>query len=125
MAIACLLFISWFSVDLINAQTTEDLEKKYAPILGAYNFDLNDLGLGSMAITFYAENNLLWAITEVSSEPGKMVPVEGKEYEFFSEDDEEGTYEIKFLKDNQGKYTKCNVKNSNMGMDVTGFKEKE
>ena len=122
---ACLMLISTFFLGTLNAQTTEELEKKYAPILGVYNFDLNDLGLGNVGIRFFAEDNFLWAITDVSSEPGKMVPVEEKEFEFIIEDDEEGTYEIKFIKDNQGNYTKCQVKNTDMGMDVTGLKEKE
>ena len=125
ISIICLMIISLFFIGQLNAQTTEELEKKYAPILGLYNFDLNDLGLGSVGIKFYAEDNLLWALTDVSSEPGKMVPVEGKEFEFIIEDDEEGTYEIKFIKDNQGNYTKCQVKNPNMSMDVIGIKEKE
>jgi hypothetical protein len=51
-----------------------------------------------------------------------MEPVEGKDFEFTIEDPDEGTYSIKFLKDDTGKYTKCHLFNETMGMDVTGTK---
>jgi hypothetical protein len=51
-----------------------------------------------------------------------MEPVEGKEFEFTVEDPDEGTYQIKFLKDDTGKFTKCHLFNDLMGMDVTGTK---
>jgi hypothetical protein len=105
-----------------RANLTEDLEKRYAPILGDYSFDMTDHGFGVLKVTFYVENEKLLVITEVSSDPGRMEPVEGKEFEFTVEDPEEGTYSIKFLKDDTDKYTKCHLKNELMGMDVTGEK---
>ena len=100
----------------------EDLEKKYAPILGDYSFDMTDHGFGVLKVTFYVENEKLLAITEVASNPGQMEPVEGKTFEFTIEDPDEGTYTIRFLKDDSGKYTKCHLLNELMGMDVTGEK---
>jgi hypothetical protein len=109
-------------VGATNANWGGDLEKKYAPILGDYSFDMTDFGFGVVKVTFYVENEKLLAITEVSSDPGQMVPVEGKDFEFTIEDPDEGTYTIKFLKDESGKYTKCHLLNDLMGMDVIGEK---
>ena len=113
------LILFWIVVS-VSARTGEDLEKKYAPILGDYSFDMTSHGFGVLKVTFYVENEKLLAITEVSSNPGQMEPVEGKEFEFTVEDPDEGTYSIKFLKDDTGKYTKCHLFNDLMGMDVTG-----
>ncbi len=109
-------------VGSVRANLVEDLEKKYAPILGDYSFDMTDHGFGVLTVTFYVENEKLLVITEVASDPGQMEPVEGKEFTFTVEDPEEGTYSIKFLKDDSGKYTKCHLTNELMGMDVTGEK---
>jgi hypothetical protein len=117
-----LIFILFWIVVSVSASTDEDPEKKYAPILGDYSFDMSSQGYGVLKVTFYVENEKLLAITEVSSTPGQMEPAEGKDFEFIIEDPEEGTYSIKFLKDDAGKYTKCHVSNESMGMDVTGEK---
>lgn len=115
------LILFWI-VGSVSANWGEELEKKYAPILGDYSFDMTDHGFGVLKVTFYVENEKLLAITEVSSNPGQMEPVEGKEFEFTIDDPDEGTYTIKFFKDDTGKYTKCHLTNELMGMDVTGEK---
>ena len=73
----------------------EDLEKKYASILGKYEFDMSEMGFGMVIVEFYVENGSIWAQTDVGSEPGEMLPIEGTEFEFTVEDPQEGTYEIK------------------------------
>ncbi|MBN1271049.1 MAG: hypothetical protein JXB26_02160 [Candidatus Aminicenantes bacterium] len=100
----------------------QELEKKYAPITGVYEFDLSDAGYGILTIEFYVDNNSIWAQSSVGSTPGEMIPVEGKEFVFTIEDPDEGMYEVSFIKNEEGKYTKCRVKNDNMGMDVVGTK---
>jgi hypothetical protein len=120
--IVTLALILFWMVGSASANLGEDLEKKYAAILGDYSFDLTDHGFGVIKVTFYVEADSLLAITEVSSDPGQMEPVEGKDFEFTIEDPEEGTYSIKFSKDESGKYTKCHILNESMGMDVTGEK---
>lgn len=117
-----LTFILFWIVVSASAGVGEDLEKKYAPILGDYSFDMSNQGYGVLKVTFYVENEKLLAITEVSSTPGQMEPVEGKDFEFTIEDPDEGMYSIKFLKDDTGQYTKCHISNESMGMDVTGTK---
>ena len=78
------------------------------------------MGVGVLGVEFYVEGGSLWAMAETSDEPGEMLPVEGKEFEFTIEDPEEGTWGIKFLKDDNGEYTKCHIQNETMAVDVIG-----
>jgi len=105
-------------------QTDEELKKKYAPILGSYEFDMTDYGMGVMLVEVYVEYGSLWAFPQTSDSAGEMIAVEGEELSFKVEDADEGTYEIKFLKDEEGNYTKCHVINEFQGMDVVGTKIK-
>lgn len=113
------VFLLTFSA---NAQ---DLEKKYAPIVGDYEFDLTGFEMGIVTVKIYVEYDALWAYPDNSDEPGEMVPVEGEEFAFTVDAGEQGVYEMRFLKDEGGEYTKCHVINEAMGMDVTGEKIKE
>ena len=97
----------------------------YAELLGDYEFDLADMGMGVVVINVYAEGDSLWVWPETSTEPAELSAVEGEKYKFFIEDPEEGSYEISFLKGEDGKYTKCHVVNEGMGMDTTGTKIKK
>ncbi|MCJ7682393.1 MAG: hypothetical protein MUP70_16820, partial [Candidatus Aminicenantes bacterium] len=99
-----------------------ELDKKYAPILGDYVFDLADMGMGEVTITFFIDSGSLWGQTDMSDEPGELLPVDDKEFTFTIEDDDEGLYDVIFLKDDDGKYTRCHVKNESMSMDVIGDK---
>lgn len=105
-------------------QTDEELKKKYAPILGQYEFDMTAYGMGVLIVDVYVEYGSLWALPNVSDTAGHMIAVEEKEFEFKIEDPDEGTYEIKFMKDEDGEYSKCHVKNEFAGMDVIGTKIK-
>ena len=120
----CLIVVLFLFCSISYSLQEEELKKKYAPIVGEYEFDLSDMGIGVLGVEFYVESGTLWAMAETSDEPGEMVPVEGKEFEFTLEDPDEGTYEIKFLKDDKGEYTKCHIKNEMMGLDVIGGKIK-
>ncbi len=103
-----------------------DLAKKYAVIVGDYEFDMTEAGMGVMIVNFYIEDGAFWSLPESSTEATKMEPVEGKEFEFTVNDPNDGsTYEIKFVKDKSGKYTECHVKNETMGFDLVGTKLKK
>ena len=124
--ISCLTLVLLVMNPVVFTQEkTKDLEKKYAAIVGTYEFDLTDQGLGATTVEFYVENDALWAWPETASGPAELEPVEGKVFEFFVEDPDEGLYEVKFMKDESGKYTKCHVKNDTAGMDVIGVKVEE
>jgi hypothetical protein len=115
-----------FMVFLLSLNATaQELEKKYAPILGDYEFDLTDLGMGVVTVKFYVENDELWAWPDNADEPGLMVPVEDEEFMFTVDAGDQGVYELEFMKDESGEYTKCRVKNEAIAMDVIGEKIKE
>ena len=119
---ACLVFVLLVVNPGISQEKTQDLEKKYAGIIGDYEFDLTDSGMGMITVSFYVEGDALLAWPSSASSPSKLEPVEGKEFEFIVEDPEEGVYEVRFLKDENGQYTKCHTKNDMVGMDVIGKK---
>lgn len=99
-----------------------DLEKKYAPILGDYEFDMSESGMGIMTVQFYVENDAIWAWPQGSGDPGEMIPKEGEEF-VFTIDNGDGTFwKVEFLKDESGKYTKCHAVNEGQGIDITGEK---
>ncbi len=112
---------------VVSAQEKKpDLAKKYAAIVGDYEFDMTEVGMGVMIVNFYIEDGAFWSLLESSTEAAKMEPVEGKEFEFTVNDPNDGsTYEIKFAKDESGKYTQCYVKNEMMGFDLLGTKVKK
>ena len=105
--------------------SAQDLEKKYAPILGDYEFDLTEFGSGIVTVKFYVENDELWAWPDNAEEPGLMVPVEGEEFMFTVDAEDQGIYELEFKKDESGEYSKCHVVNQALGMDLIGDKVKE
>lgn len=122
----CLAVILLVMNPVVSAQEKKpDLAKKYAVIVGDYEFDMTEAGMGVMIVNFYFEDGALWSLPESSPEAVKMEPVEGKEFEFIINDPDEGTYEIKFVKDKSGKYTECHVKNDTMGFDLLGTKVKK
>ena len=99
----------------------QDLEKKYAPIVGDYEFDMSEAGMGVMTVQIYVENDALWAWPQDSGEPGEMIPVEGQEF-VFTIDAGDSEWKMEFLKDESGKYSKCHAVNEVLGMDITGEK---
>ncbi len=106
-------------------QTDEELKKKYAPILGSYKFDMTAYDMGVMTVEIYVENGALWALPDNSDSPGEIIAVEGKEFEFTIVDSGDGsTFELTFMKDDTGEYTKCHAKNELQGMDIIGTKIK-
>ena len=64
------------------ATGAQDLEKKYAPILGNYEFDMTGFGMGMVTVKVFLENDALWAWPDNSDSPGEMIPVEGQEFVF-------------------------------------------
>lgn len=123
----CLAMMLLVMNPVVSAQEKgQDLAKKYAVIVGDYEFDMTDAGMGVMTVSFYIEDGALWSLLESSTEAAKMEPVEGKEFEFTVDDPNDGsTYEIKFVKDESGKYTECHVRNEAMGFDLIGTKIKK
>jgi hypothetical protein len=113
-------FIVLSSVSVAQEQSGEELEKKYAPILGEYEFVM---GGQASIIRFYIEGNELWADSG-DGRPATLVPFEGELFSFTAEDPISGMFEIKFTKDEQGEYSTCHIVNASMGLDLEGTKIK-
>jgi hypothetical protein len=105
-------------------QTDEELKKKYAVILGSYQFDMSDYEMGIVKLEVYVEYGSLWAYPDIADSAIAMTVIEGKEFSFQIEDPDEGTYVLEFLKDDEGNYSKCHVINEFAALDVTGTKIK-
>jgi hypothetical protein len=103
----------------------QDLEKKYAPILGDYVFDMTNFGWGEVTVKVYIENDALWSWPDNSDEPGEMIPVEGEGFVFTIDAGEQGVYKLEFIKGDSGEYTKCHAINETLGIDHTGEKIKK
>lgn len=101
--------------------SAQELEKKYAPILGDYEFEMGE-GMGVMTVQFYVENDALYAWPKDMGDPGLMTPVEGEEFVFTIEGDDGSSWRIEFIKDENGKYNTCHAVNEMMAVDITGKK---
>jgi hypothetical protein len=122
--VSLFLAILLFGTITFSSQTDDELKKKYAPILGTYEFDMADYEMGVETVKIYVEYGSLWALPSTNDSPAEMIAVEEKEFEFNIEDPDEGSYEIKFMKDDKGEYSKCHVINEFAGMDIIGSKIK-
>lgn len=121
-ALACFvlgLFIAT-SVSIAQEKSDENLKKKYAPILGEYEFDW---GGETFILNFYIEDGALWADSG-DGRPATMESLGDEPFEFKAEDLVNGIFEIKFLEDDQGEYTICHVVNTSLGLDIKGNKIK-
>ena len=108
------------SVSVAQEMSDEELEKKYSPILGEYEFVF---GGEASIIRFYIEGNELWADSG-DGRPATLEPLEDEEFSFTAEDPISGLFEIKFIKDEQGEYSICHLVNESMGLDIEGTKIK-
>jgi len=105
---------------IAQEKSDDELKKEYTPILGEYAFES---GGGTFTLKFYIENKALWADSG-DGRPAAMKPVDDEMFAFTAEDPISGLFEIKFLKDDQGEYTRCHVVNQGMGMEIEGTKIK-
>ena len=117
------LFIgmAFFLSFMASPVAAQDLEKKYAPIVGDYEFDMSEAGMGVMTVQIYVENDAIWAWPQDAGDPGEMIPKEGEEFVFTIQDDM-SEWVLTFTKDESGKYTKCHAVNEAQGIDITGEK---
>jgi hypothetical protein len=112
-----------FMMALITlSAAAQDLEKKYAPIVGDYEFDMSEAGMGVMIVQIYVEGESLWAWPQDMGDPGEMIPNEGEEFVFTIDNGDGSMWTLEFLKDESGKYTKCHAVHDVMGTDIIGVK---
>ena len=111
------------SISFAKGNQDEQLKKKYAAILGEYEYDLTDFGAGIIFIKFHIDNGALWAESGLGS-PFTLEQTEDESFEFTSDDPDSGALEIKFLKDDDGKYTICQIAILDQGVEIIGNKIK-
>jgi hypothetical protein len=122
-ALMILLFIGLSgSISLASSipDQDEELKKKYAPILGEYEFNM---GEGPLYLNFYVKEGELWADSG-DGRPAVMEPIENEVFKFKADDPETGTFSFHFTKDSQGEYSVCRVVNEMIGFDGEGTKIK-
>ncbi len=122
-ASALLILLVSGSLGFVQEKTDEALTKKYAPILGDYEFDLADLGGDVQTLSVLIKEGELW-IDSGDGDPAVMHPVEGIEFSFTAESSDGQTFEIKFAKDEEGQFNICQVNIVSMGIEIQGTKIK-
>jgi len=95
---------------------------KYAPYCGEYRFDLTSYGGEVITAKVYVENDALYMWADKSEPPDVLSPVENNQTKFFLDDPDEGHWDIEFIKDAQGKFSKCRLVNAGLSIDVIGEK---
>jgi hypothetical protein len=101
----------------------EDLAKKYPEIAGLYEMAVP--GGGTTVLQFYFKDGTLRTVESGDSSSTVWLPVEGPEPKFKTVSQKQGTFELTFLKDEQGRYTKYRAVNEKAKMDLTGTKKSD
>ena len=124
--IAAVLFLMFFvAASTAPAQEKSDdaLKKKYAPILGEYEFDLTSMGGNVQVLNYYIQDGELWADSG-DGDPAVMEPMDEEGFAFKAISSDGQTFEIRFSKDDQGDYSICKILIVEMGLEVEGIKIK-
>jgi len=95
---------------------------KYDAYCGQYQFDLTSLGAGTVTAMVYVENDALYVQSDTSDSPDQLSPVENEPTKFFIDDPDQGHWDFEFLKDDKGKFSKCRIINTGMGVNTVGEK---
>jgi hypothetical protein len=111
------------SVGTAQEGSDEELKKKYAPILGEYEFDLTEYGGEVIVLKIHVESGDLWGDSG-DGKPITLEQIEGGEFEFTADDPDSGALEIKFLKNDEGEYTLCRIMLVDQGLEIEGMKLK-
>jgi hypothetical protein len=100
----------------------DDIAKKYPEIEGVYEFQL---GQRTRIIQFYFKDSALRHVATGNTESTKWNSVEGSELKFTVVNPEQGTYQLEFLKDELGRYTKFRLINREAKIEIIGTKTRE
>jgi hypothetical protein len=121
---ACLLLVLLLTGPLTAQDKSDDaLKKKYAPILGEYEFDLSNLGGDVQVLTFQITDGALW-VDSGDGDPAVCEPVEGAEFEFTAESSDGQALEVRFGKDDAGNISTCSINIVAMSIEIEGIKIK-
>jgi hypothetical protein len=106
----------------VQEKTDESLQKKYAPILGTYEFDLSDMGGDVIYLEILIKEGELWG------DSGDGMPITLKqedegEFAFTAQDEESGALKLVFEEDEEGNYTILTIDLLDMGVQIKGIKQ--
>ena len=104
------LFMSGFTLFALD---TQEAGKKYAPLVGDYEFDVQGQ---IMIISFWVEEGKLWGAPEGES-AAQLEPVEGVAMKLEVNAPNGRFYELEFVEDESGEVTRCIVATMGMGME--------
>ena len=117
--VICIIIITLvsFTTTSFVQDKKDDAAKKYAGIIGEYNFKVE----GEIhTVKFYLEKGKLTGMGEYSL--GFLKPVKDKDLKFMVETEYGEKWSFEFIKDEKGKITKCKWRDEDFGMGVTGDK---
>lgn len=97
----------------------DDIAKKYAPIVGTYEFQMD---ADVMNVKFWVEDEKFWGAPPGET-PAEIVPLEGEDWKFEATTDDGQYFLITFAKDESGKFNKCTLEA--MGMEIEGIRIEE
>jgi putative CocE/NonD family hydrolase len=114
-----------FVLSLIQASSAQgirpdDLAKKYPGAEGIYEMTVP--GQGAVTVQVYFKDGTLRTVEAGDAESTKFDPVEGQELRFTKVSSDKGTFQLEFLKDEEGRYTRFHVVNKMLKLDATGVK---
>ncbi len=99
-----------------------DYSAKYPGLEGIY--EIRDAGQ-TITMQVYFKDGTLRTVEAGDAESTTFRPVEGKELRFAYVHPKKGTFEIEFLKDEQGRFTKFRGANESQKVDVVGTKKSD
>ena len=115
-------FIILFNIQIITAQIVENkVTQKHPEIEGIYEFQV---GEKEIVVQIYFENGALHHFATGNTESTKWDPVDPSGLKFISVHPEQGTFQLEFLKDEEGHYTRFRLVNEKAKMEVIGNKLK-
>ncbi len=97
-------------------------DELFEGIIGDYEFDLSNIGgVRSYILTIYVEDSNLWA-DDGDGRPAVLKSIGKEENRFIALDVNASAYELSFIKDKKGNYTKCHLLSRSLGLDFIGTK---
>jgi hypothetical protein len=97
----------------------DDPAKKYAPIIGTYEFYMD---ADVMNVKFWVEDGKFLGAPPGET-PAEIVLLEGEEWKFEATTEDGQYFLITFAKDESGKFNKCTLES--MGMEIEGKRIEE
>ena len=110
------------AISIASVPQEKTAAEKYNAFCGQYRFDLTAYGISVIVAKVFVEGEALYIWADTSDSADEIYPVINEATKFFVDDPNEGHWDLEFIKDDKGKFTKCRIINAGMGIDATGEK---